>query len=413
MKLEHKIITSRPDDTVPNSQFTNAVIQGIKKRQKPPRNRLLSLLYASPAFAALAGIMTLFVLAGTAYAISYAWPLLNLQVSKPTTTSSGRQAVEVFGNACPDISNKKYELKKVSPFGIEKVPDIIKAECNLNAISRWADTTYPKYTLRADHESWNPDMTPGAIVTTKMLNTPLAQKIISIDATKITIGDVDESKPSLNLAITPSTKFIVDHQYKQAHDLKKGDAVAYISLITSAVRNNDDCTPESCGNTPISQSEELLAIVKLDMPYEDYGKFGSLSELMRCSVNKDDYCHTGNASSFELYTNYNLGHATDASLQYAQIEGSIQSSSPTRLVIKTSSGRIVTVNTTSDLVASFNANRGPYYADVKIGDTIQITYFQRGLSVRTDIDEKTIMNINVLVEINSKADLDKGTPPKF
>ena len=413
MKLEHKIIASRPAETTPNSSFTESVMAGIEQRRKPQRNRFIKLLYASPAFAALAGILTFVVLTSTAYAIAYVWPLLSIQVGQPTKTTSGRQAVEVFGNDCPDISNKKYELKKTAPFGVEKVPSIIKAECNLNAISQWADATYPKYTLRATHELGQPDMTPGAVVTTKMLSPPLAQKIISIDATKVTIGGADESKPSLSLTITPSTKFIVDHQYRQLHDLKKGDAIAYISLITSVARNNDDCTPESCGNTPISQSEELLALVKLDMPYEDYGKFGSLSELMACSSNTKDYCHTGNTASFEIYTNYDVGNTPDTSVQYAQIEGTIQSSVPSKLVIKTSSGRIVTISSTSDFVAGFNASRGANYQDVHVGDTVQITYLQHKSSPSDTIEQARIMSINVLIEINSKADLDNGTPPKF
>lgn len=159
---------------------------------------------------------------------------------------------------------------------------------------------------------------------------------------------------------------------------------------------------------------ELIYIVKLDQPYGDYNKFGSLSELTNCQDNPQDYCHTGNTASFDLYSNFG-SYPSDESLLGAagDIEGRVESHTPQQIVIKTSSGRTVTLNTTYDLIANFNATRaGNYNTTVGVGDMLQVMYAHPvNTTNHTTINQSVISEITVMIEINSKADLTPNTVP--
>lgn len=416
MNLHHKIIAAAPKKPRVNRQFTDNVMAAITKKRA--HGRLVTLLGARPAFAALAGAVTLAVIAGTAYAISYVWPLITVNVSKPIDTTSGRKSVQVFSNECPEISGKKYELKKVAPFGSEKIADVVKAECNLEALRAWSDREYPDYSFSSPEHRKAPNMTPGAEVTTKMINYPRAYKVASISATGMVLEQIDQWNPSNpSIAFSPDVKFIVDHQYKTWQGIKAGDAVATISLWTGVSRNNDDCTAQHCGNTQVSLKEELKAVAKLDQPFEDYNKFGSLSELMKCQDNENDYCHTGNTASIDIFDNYRYKNESpyDENERTGMLEGVIQSHNAASTVVKTTSGRIVTIKTTSDFLENFNATRSVDYngTTAGTGDTIAFDYIHRnGEKNVTVIPEGNLARVSLLIEINSKAELTPTAVPK-
>lgn len=418
LNITQKLTAASPKHTA-DSIFTQKVMDGVGKTQiklhaaTPRAIGLLSRLRVLPA--TMLAAIALVAVAGTAYAISYILPLVTVNVTAPTATPSGRQSVQVFSNECPEISNKKFELKKVAPFGPEKIADIVKAECNLESIRKWADTQFPELAFNPTKAFERPDMTPGKIsYDIKRLDFVEARQVKAITPTSITYNGFDEWNTDLTQTITPQTKFIVDHQYKTIADIKPGDAVAYVSITHSTEKNNDDCTPESCSNTQISSSVELMYIVKLDQPYGDYDKFGSLSEMITCQNNPQDYCHTGNTASFELYENF--GGNTSANIGDVAggfIEGSILSHSPQSIVIKTSSGRTVTLNTTYDLIGSFNTTRArDYNTTVGVGDTLQVMYVHPANTTNhSTINQSDINMISVMIEINSKADLTPSTVP--
>ena len=414
MKLEHKIIAARPKTAQTNSTFTDNVMLKIEAKQ--PRRKLALLFRKSPAFAVLVSVIALVAITGTAYAISYVIPLLNVSVTKPAATTSGRQSVEVFSNECSEISGKKYELKKVAPFGAEKIADVVKAECNLEAISNWADAQYPNASLFTHAPPSAHDTTPSKVFTDiQRMDFIEAFKIKTLTPTSITFEDPGNQDREITLVITANTKFIVDHQYKTRSDLKVGDAVAYVNIKRVTEKNNDDCTPQSCGTTIISATDELLDVIKLDMPYENYGKFGSLSELAPCAGNDKEYCHTGNTASFDLYNGFrNMPQAElGGSIVPGQVEGVIVSHESKQITIKTSSGRTVQLNTNSDLVQDFNNTRAAdYNTTVENGDTISVMYmYEQSAGVPQTINQRDIGMIQVLIEINSKADLTPYAAP--
>lgn len=417
--ITQKLTLASPKHTA-SPTFTQKVMDGVGKTQiklHAATPRAVGLLYKLRTLPiAMLAAIALVAVASTAYAISYILPLVTVNVTKPTPTPSGRQSVQVFSNDCPDVSNKKYELKKVAPFGPEKIADVIKAECNLESIRRWADTQFPELAFNPGKPQQRPDTTPGKIFyDVKRLQNIQARQVKSITPTSITYKGLDEWNPDFTQTITQKTKFIVDHQYKTAADIKPGDAVAHISIYHGTEKNNDDCTPESCGNAQISMTEELLYLIKLDQPYQDYNKFGSLSELMKCPGNETEYCHTGNTASIDIYDTIGATSpiADDTSLTMGMVEGAIQSHNATQLVIKTAAGRTVQITTPYDVVQNFNATRAANYnTTIQNGDTIAVTYlYHQGAPTPNTIKLSDVSYMQVLIEINSKADLTPSAVP--
>lgn len=412
MNLDHKIIGARPNDTQAKTLFTDAVMKRVTKRRK---NRLWRLLQTSPVFAVLAGLFMLMLVSSTVYAaVTYLWPRTHITVTKPSTTTSGRQEVQVFSNDCPDIANKRYELKKVAPFGPDKIADVVKAECNIEAIYKWVRATHPD-AFSSSSRAMALDSTPGKVFPDqKSINYPAAYKIQSVSATSVTFAAKDQWNPAVTSAYTADTKFIINHQYGKWSDFHPGDAVTYITMTTSTFKNGDDCTSRHCSSMPVSSKEELLAVVKLDMPFEDYDKFGSLSEVVPCQDNEKDDCHTGNISGIEIWRPTSM--VSDDTQSTGIIEGVVQSHTKTATIIKTTSRRLVTLSTAYDPLQSFNNSRSADYngTTVAVGDLIQVMYFHAKGTITETIHQQNIMSIMLITEINSRADLTGDTaPPKY
>jgi len=74
--------------------------------------------------------------------------------------------------------------------------------------------------------------------------------------------------------------------------------------------------------------------------------------------------------------------------------------------IKTSSGRVFTINFDSDPVSEFNRDRAQYYNNklVGLGDTILVTYTELSNQHATTIATDKIFNAVVMLEVVNKTD---------
>lgn len=408
MNVDYKIIMARPESVSGTATFTDAVMARISTKKKRERIWLGRALRKSPVVMVAVIIASLLAISGVAYAVSYLWPQLSLNISSSGTSSSGRKEVAVLSETCsPDIANKKYELKSNATISEKEVPAVIAAECNRAAIDKWAHATFPQYFTHSD---------PSKLATARpeqsqeIAMVSSAWVIKSISAEAITFAAIDEYQPEHTLSIPTSTKFVVDHQYKTWRDIHVGDAVAYVSKQTYSSPEN--CSGDGCG---APTNETLLAIVKLDQPFKYYRLFGSLVELFGCQGNPQDTCHTGNIGGIDVYMNdANYGRMTvDGPLVMAQVEGVIQSYDTSSIRLKTTSGRVVSIATDYNVLANFNQTRAGGYAAYSVGndatiqpgDTLSVTYLQRsGHSNDTTIQLSDTAQISLLLELVHKAD---------
>lgn len=407
MKLESKLIAARPNDAAQNIVFVDTVMNQIGE-QKRPRLSLLAKLHKNPGLVAILAAVGVVTLSGVAYAVSYLWPMTHISVTTPTVTKNDRQSVEVISSDCsPEIAGKKYELKKNATISTDKIPDVVKAECNLAAIRDWVSKTYPDDSKHIANISGarKPGETTEGVRKNNVLQ---PRKIKSLTDNTITLAALDQWNAEATLALTPDVNYIVNHQYKKRADLKPGDSIVYVTQTTMTLRDENDCNDTHCSTRVENSQEKLLAVITLDQPLEDYYLFGSLSELVPCTGNPKDQCHTGNIGAVELYMNESAwNQMADTTVERCQIEGKLISYDTAGMVIKTTSGRKVTLSTTHDIVSHFNATRSGDYNNLKVtpGDVISIDYARAK-------DDKNMNNINitatprvsVLLELISKGD---------
>ena len=395
MKLtDFDLATARPEDMRPDAQFTeNVMKQIITKRTL--LHAWKGIVRRSPAMAALAGAIVIGVAAGTVYAASYLWPQLDTSVSSPEPSASGRMSV--FATDCDTTSKgKRYEVKRTANLPGTEVATVVKAQCELDAISKWASQTY-----RNQIEPGRPDHTPGKEITRVItFPIPAAYTVTSITESRLEMRD--NTTDSNSFALTPNTQYIVNAQYAKRTDISRGDLVAYVTRDTVTIKNSATCTEQSCSADIVSESSELVAVIKLQYPKSAYDNLFALAELIPCEDNPKDYCVTG-GSSVDLYANYIDQEGTEGIL-----DGVIQSYNASAIKLKTTSGRIVTVQTPHNIIDQFNAIRSSdYYGlTIKVGDTLNIRYLRAKQATRepSTITASELRSINLVTEINSKAD---------
>lgn len=402
MNLESKIIAARPSTQAADGEFTNNVMQTINKRHS--KNLTLSRIFRhSPVLVVLAAILVIAAVSGSVYAVvNYLWPQMNVQISDPTLSSSGRQVVEVYSKECSsEIASKKYELKKGASLTIDKIPDALKADCEMKAVDQWVNQTYP---MQPQDRMMGDDVNkPGKRFENMMTRAMLPRTVKDVTHSTVVLSKVDEWTPEQTVTILPQTKFVVDRQYGQLSDIKAGMTIIPIVQTAHTLVNNADCNPVHCSADIERSKDDTVAIVQLSYPPEQYFWAGSLVELMKCPRNTADYCHDGNAS-VDIYRNQNPS-PDNAENGIAHIEGTLQSHDSSKLTIQTTSGRTVQVEVPYDLVTDFNTNRSADYEGTRIeaGDTISIMYYSEKENL-SKVEAQYVSNINLLIELQSKVD---------
>lgn len=398
MKIDTKLIAARPNDAAKNTNFTEAVMARVGKSKHAKRGWLRMALHKSPAVVIAIIIGAVLLLSGAAYAISYLWPQIIPSVSSPTTSSSGRKFITVEDCSKAGASSS-YELKKDAPIAADKLEDVVKAQCELNAVSAWADKTYPLEYHAPSQEEANK---PGATLThTTITPAMFAVQIASIGDTTIRIRD-SGSLLERDIPYSNTTKIVVQGQYASLRELKAGDAITYVDKTTTTTKNRADCTIDSCMGDIVSTSTELLAIVKLSYSFDTYRAISYLVESTHCAGNPLDDCP--NTSSMDVFMGdpSEHGYTNLENSQVAQITGKIQTYSDSEITLITSSGRAVTIGTPWNLIDTSNDKNS--LNKISVGDTLQVEYAQ-DINAKSDtsISWKRLYRVILLLEADSKA----------
>jgi len=142
-----------------------------------------------------------------------------------------------------------------------------------------------------------------------------------------------------------------------------------------------------------------------------YSMQNLLTQIQYCTGNPNDTCSfTGSIDFFpsgggEANT-INPAVTSDRSLQNKEIAGVITEIASTYTVIKSSSGRLFTVNFGSNPAAEFNRDRSQGYngQQVKVGDTLLVRYLEAADQHATTIPQGHVFNAVLMIEFLGKSD---------
>ncbi len=357
-------------------------------------------LSAFALMAIIAGVVL--VLSGSTYAAyKLLWPKPDVHISQPTTSVSGRQEVAISFAQCGDENiASRYELKKSATITIDEVPQVVKAHCELDAITTWANSAFPH-----DNELSSPLSTTEHDST--RLSTSMATHIKSQDNSSMTfVGLTKYNQTDTTFPLTSATRFIADGRDVSASTLTSADPVMYITSDTIHTVPIGDCTPEHCNTSGTITASKLVAVVKLSLPFQYYDQYAwqSLAERTTCQGNSNDSCLSGFVGSIDLY----VGNAriSDNSLQMKEIQGVVTQLSGTTTTIRSSSGTLFTISTPTDVVATYNTKKASLYNNqlVKLGSSLMVRYIEKTDQHSKALVASSLLSVELQIEMVGKSD---------
>lgn len=413
-RFDALIIAARPKNYQVNANFADTVMAAIysseilssqiRKKGVNKKETLFMKVRHLPKFAVIAiAIGALLVISGTAYATyQLLWPKPHVEVSQPTTSQSGRQQVAISFEQCgADDLASHYELKSNATITIEQVPMVVKARCELNAIGTWADATFP-------HDDTFASLNTAREYDKVLLSTSMATHIKSSDASSMTFAGLTKyNQTDTSLAVTSKTRFIANGQDVSAKDITFNDPVMYITSQVTHMTQSADCTPEHCSSSGKPVSTELLAVVKLNLPFEDYDQLAwqSLTEIDTCSGNPNDACLSGFAGAIDLYQGDGTFKNADDSMK--EIQGVVTQLNGASTTIRSSSGTLFTIVTPTDVVTTYNAQKAAQYYNnqtVKVGSSLVVHYVESTSEHTHTLNATSLSSVQLQIEIVGKSD---------
>jgi|GEM_PF-977095 len=416
ISLEQLLMASTPKGSN-NDWFVEKVMVSLKDSQSSipsritrtinhPRRKLLNMLCNVPKLAAiLLGLLGIFAVSGTAFAVYTLWPKPEVQTNSIHQNQFGRTQIIASLHECggePDTST--YEIKKGSTLSSNEVKTILQAKCEMDDISKWATNSgiMPK-------EDWTktPKLPVLGAQEVYTILSPVASKVSAITNSQLSLTGDQYNSPKDSLTLSPDTKYIVNGDEARQGDIHTGDAVLYIQRTTEKWMQNPNDE-----NRLVSQvvKKDTLYVIKVDLPFEYYGptKQNMIIQRKPCIGNEQDSCLQG--GSIDLYENLAvLQSRTPADVSanpLREIQAIIQSYSGTSVTAKSSSGRVFTFTLPSNIIAQFNTTRSSSYNDIQIGagDMIDVRYFEPASEHSLQPAQNNLESVNLVIDFIYKSD---------
>jgi hypothetical protein len=415
--IEQLILASAPEVNSKHSKaFTDKTMQLIKARvsmQEPKRFSFsLWLRHIPKAAAFILAIVATLIVSGTVYAIYTLWPKPIIHTGEVTKNQYGRSQVIASMSHCSDApSQSTYEVKKSSTLSVEEIPKVLQAKCEKEVIGKWAkDHGYISNSFL--ERRIEPQETKEGDVQESRDVSPVASKIVSLDDAHISLTGDEYNSPKKPLPIDKDTKYYINGNEARREDFQPGDAVIFIKWTRFQYKlHHTDVQPE-----PVLWGEEMASkvthVIKMELPFEYYGptKQNQLIERQPCVGNPEDSCLDGGGvglyEKLDVHSERNGNKELMEKFQIRRFQASIQTYNGKQLTVKTSSGRIFTLNLPSDIIATYNAKRSATYNNTKIGvgDMLDITYIELGSERKTSLDATDIQVINYVTDFIYKSD---------
>ncbi len=412
-RFEALLHAARPHTAPRNTEFTDKVMSSIKSHEifsahvrnmsVNKKETLFMKFRHLPKFAIIAiALGALLLVSGGAYAAyQLLWQKPEVHVSEPTTSVSGREEVVISLAQCGDGAGlgSRYELKKNATIRAEDVPKVLEARCELAAINTWAQKAFLPEGYRAPfHNDREYDALEVYVASATHIKTRDVSSITFEGQNKYNLAEVTIHTPS-------SVRYIADGKEVTSNDISSNDPVVYITKSkTHMVPQN--CTPQHCSIQPTELSKELVAVVKLSLPFEYYDQLAwqSLTERQVCMGNPSDSCLTGYSGAIDIYVG--SAQVTNQAIM-KEIQGVITAIEGKTITLRSSSGSTFTVTTPTDAVSIYNTNKANQYYDgktVKVGSSVSITYAEDKATHSKNIQAKDLMYVQLKTEVVSKGD---------
>ena len=413
--LDARLTAARPKNHKGDSAFTDKVMANIKSPEilsSAVRNMdvnkketFIMKFKHLPKFAVVAiGLAVALALSGTAYATyQLLWPNPDASVSKPTTSTSGRTEVSLLFSSCGEAqAPERYELKRDASINKDQIEGVVKAQCELQAINEWAMKTYKQ----------GKDGGFGDARTTPVPQVSAATHILTKTDASVTFAGQEKYRTSATtLEVSKDVRYIANGMDVAPSNITSNDPVVYVTLSATKQTPKEDCTTDACREFGEYRGvQTLVAIVKLDKPFENYDQFAwqSLTERSVCIGNPNDLCLTGYSGSIDLYSN-TQPRGLKKNMMTKEIQGVIAQINGATYTIKSSSGSLYTFTTPTDVVSTFNNHQSADYNNQKIqvGNTLSVSYVENENEHTKKIGVDTLFSVTIKLEVTRKGDAPK------
>lgn len=398
--FDTQLIASAPLDTAVDHNFTDLVMQGISRSQlvvsdlstKPLGTPLFAQLRHIPKFAAIViAAASLIALGGTAYAVyKVFWENPQVTTTNQVTNQFGRsQVVAQFENCGDQVSQAVFEVKIGNALDETEIGKILQARCELDTIRSAVGET-------AGQADAGKVPRVGVSKSSMVMLYPAAGQVSEISGTSLLIVG-DQHAPSDPLVLNNKTQFIIDGALASRSQIVKGDTVLFVQNITTndTTKQNDNGQYVTEG---IPSSREVLYVIKPSLPYEYYnvGKQSLIAQRQACTGNPNDSCIQ--TQWVDIYTS-----SAVRSGERRTVQGVITRHDGNTLTMQSSSGRIFTIATPSNIIDNFNTNKSSLYNNVNIseGDLLQASYYSDGASLTARNIESIQFGLDVALKSRS------------
>ncbi len=413
------LLAAKPTKYSTNAAFTDTVMQkvqhseillsAVRKMDANKKETFIMKFKHLPRIAIVAiALGTLVIVSTGAYAAyQLLWLKPEASVSQPTTSQSGRKEVSLLFSQCGSkYVPERYELKRDATITADQIENVVKAQCELQAINEWAETTYGG---KLSDGTYRLDSKSQASRHPWVSN---ATRIKSISSSSITFsGHKKYSTEDTTLSVPQDIRYIANGTDVGLSQFKPDDVVVYIVHQGTRQTPKEECATDACREFgEYFGTHELLAVVKLDRAFEDYDQFAwqSLTELSACQGNMNDLCLSGYSGSIDLYMNNKSPNFTDK-MMTKEIQGVITELNGKSFKIKSSSGSTYTIDAPSDVISNFNNNQSANYNNQKIvvGNTLSVQYNEVENEHSKTIGADKLFWITVKLEMVKKGDAPK------
>lgn len=387
LHLSGLLVEAKPKNYLFNQNFTDRVMDSlqrpailtkqIRRMNVNKKETFIMKLRHLPKLAVLAiAIAALAIVGGTSYAVyKVLWEHPSVTVNKPTTNQFGRtQVIASFENCTNQSAETTFEIKRGSTLDPSEIGKILQARCELEALRDWSGAN--KSPKGPDPSIRNAEGTSSG---TMAMVSPVASKVVSLNATSLVLTGDEYNTPKDPLVLTPQTQYIVGNHQANKDEIHPGDTVLYVHDLTSEFVTKKTETGYSTSSH--ATNDVITHVIKVDLPFEYYGpgKQNQIAKREPCMNNSQDSCVQ--AASVDLYENYSgsiqgFNDPNNATKESREIQGIITEHNGSTVKILTSSGRTFTIKTPSDIITRFNQTRSAEYNGITVGpgDLLMVRY---------------------------------------
>jgi hypothetical protein len=361
------------------------------------REMTMKIINTTPRLVIASTVLFLFAVGISGYSYAQKVEQKKLELLREHINQLGRKEFatnQVLGPCGKDGQNltNQYEIKKGVVLSTADATNIISAYCNSSVAEKFLTHVFPNQ-MNTKQES---------------NTTTIVFRIVEKNNTRIIAVQPDASydpKPAIQeFSISADTKVYKNNEPASLDDVTKDSIVMFAMQYTYGTEPGGD---------PIKRKTLGIYVLPADPLFKWYSLTlqNSVTQIQTCTGNPLDRCNFTGA--IDLFPSGGGEGNTRNPLFIPQpneidkeIAGALTEIGSQAVKLKTSSGRVFTINFASDPVEAFNSKRSQYYENksIKLGDTLLVRYFETANQHATTIQTSQIFNAVLMIEVINKTD---------